>query len=73
LIFADPPYVKTPDAPDILQVLLGDTRLPGLLQSDGLMVLERNANAPPLNLGQWHLVRQKRYGGTEIIYVAHPQ
>jgi 16S rRNA (guanine966-N2)-methyltransferase len=73
LIFADPPYVKTPDAPDILQVLLRDTRLPGLLEPDGLLVLERSTDAPPLDLGQWHLLRRKRYGGTEIIYAAHPQ
>jgi 16S rRNA (guanine966-N2)-methyltransferase len=73
LIFADPPYVKTPDAPDLLQALLRAARLPELLEPDGLLVLERNADAPPLDPGPWHLLRQKRYGGTEIIYAAHPR
>jgi 16S rRNA (guanine966-N2)-methyltransferase len=73
LIFADPPYVKTPDAPDMLQVLLREIRLAELLQSDGLLVLERNVDAPPLDPGRWQILRQKRYGGTEIIYAAHAQ
>jgi 16S rRNA (guanine966-N2)-methyltransferase len=73
LIFADPPYVKTPDAPDLLQVLLREVRLHELLESDGLLVLERNADAPPLDPGRWHILRQKHYGGTGIIYAAHPQ
>ena len=73
LIFADPPYVKSPNAPDALQALLKHVRLPELLQADGVLVLERNADAPPIDLGRWQLVRQKRYGGTEIIYAGHPQ
>ena len=73
LIFADPPYVKTPDAPDMLQTLLRAARLPALLEPDGLLVLERNADAPQLDPGPWHILRQKRYGGTEVIYAAHPQ
>ena len=73
LIFADPPYVKTPDAPDALQALVRHIRLPELLQADGLLVLERNADAPSLDLGRWQLLRKKRYGGTEIIYAGHPQ
>jgi 16S rRNA (guanine966-N2)-methyltransferase len=73
LIFADPPYVKMPEAPDLLQALLREGRLHELLESDGLLVLERNADAPPLDPGRWRILRQKRYGGTEIIYAAHPR
>jgi len=73
LIFADPPYVKTPDAPDLLQALLRVARLPELLEPDGLLVLERNAGGPPLDPGPWRIFRQKRYSGTEIIYATHPQ
>ncbi|MBV8899779.1 MAG: 16S rRNA (guanine(966)-N(2))-methyltransferase RsmD [Verrucomicrobia bacterium] len=71
LIFADPPYVKAPEAPDMVQALLRDAHLPDLLGSEGLLVLERNAEAPPLNPGGWHILRHKRYGGTDIIYAAH--
>lgn len=73
LVFADPPYVKPPNAPDLLQALLRNERLPGLLDGDGLLILERNIDAPPLDLGRWRLLRRKRYGGTEIIYAAHPE
>jgi 16S rRNA (guanine966-N2)-methyltransferase len=72
LIFADPPYAKVPDAPDLLQNLLWDERLPALLHADGILVLERNSEAPALDVGPWRLLRQKRYGGTKIIYAAHP-
>ncbi|MBV9491865.1 MAG: 16S rRNA (guanine(966)-N(2))-methyltransferase RsmD [Verrucomicrobia bacterium] len=73
LIFADPPYAKTPDAPDLVQALLLDEHLPRLLREDGILVLERNAEAPPLDPARWQISRSKRYGSTEIVYATHPE
>ena len=63
LIFADPPYGE--DA----QELLRDTRLPGLLAREGLLVLEsakRDALAVPM---PWERMREAVYGDTQVNFL----
>ena len=70
LVFADPPYAaKTTRADDLGARLLVDATLPTLLAPDGLLVLEK---APGRSLPEemsWGVVRQRRYGGTEVVFL----
>lgn len=60
LVFADPPYGEA------AQALLRDERLPRLLASDGLLVLE-SAKREALAVCQpWELVRESTYGDTQV-------
>ena len=66
LIFADPPYG------DAAQLLLDDKDLPGLLEDEGLFVLEsakRNELPVPLS---WKLIRESVYGDTRVSFLAQP-
>lgn len=70
LVFADPPYtVKNPGADDPGARLLADGALPPLLAPGGLLVVEK-APGRPLPAGiVWNPVRQRRYGGTEVVFL----
>jgi 16S rRNA (guanine966-N2)-methyltransferase len=73
LVFADPPYVKGTNKPDLLQAVLAHPRFPSLVHKDGMLILERNADAPRLDLGPWRTLKQRRYGGTELTYALPPE
>lgn len=69
LIFADPPYAKRPGDRDFTPDLLGSTGLRQALTPGGIFVLEHLPGAE-LPLGdQWELLRQKRYGATEVAFL----
>jgi 16S rRNA (guanine966-N2)-methyltransferase len=71
LIFADPPYTTTEQPVDFCAKLLASPGLGVALAADGLFVLEkspRHALAPP-DPGAWEIVRQKRYGSTEVLFL----
>ena len=70
LIFADPPYSKKPDDTDHAAALVTSAKLAAALKPGGLFVLEKNANTkiPPDSL--FDLVKSRRYGGSEILYLA---
>ena len=70
LIFADPPY-QTKDQPeDFASRLLLSADLPALLAPDGIFVLEKSPksalDAPP---DAWRVIRQKRYGTAEVVFL----
>ncbi len=68
IVFADPPYEKTEDGERFTEKLLANEELPQLMDTDGIFVLEkRPAEALP-QMKQWHLVRQKTYGATEVLF-----
>ncbi len=68
LIFADPPYEKArrdtiiPSPSELLTAVLGS----GLLEKNGIMVLEQGSNEMLPDSDGWELIRDKRYGGTQL-------
>jgi 16S rRNA (guanine966-N2)-methyltransferase len=70
IIFADPPYEKMEDGERFTEKLLANEALSQLMDADGIFVLEkRPAEALP-EMKQWHLVRQKTYGATEVLFLS---
>jgi 16S rRNA (guanine966-N2)-methyltransferase len=70
IVFADPPYEKTEDGERFTEKLLVNEELPQLMDADGIFVLEkRPAEALP-QMKQWHVVRQKTYGATEVLFLS---
>ena len=70
IIFADPPYEKMESGEGFTEKLLGNEALRGLLERDGIFVLEKR---PGEKLGEtklWTLLRQKRYGATEVLFLS---
>lgn len=70
IIFADPPYEKTESGDGFTERLLGNEALPGLLEREGIFVFEKR---PGEKLGEtklWKLLRQKRYGATEVLFLS---
>ena len=67
LIFADPPYAKSPSDPDPASELLSSPFAPAALTNDGLLILERATGSTAVDPRIWSVVRAKRYGGTEVL------
>jgi 16S rRNA (guanine966-N2)-methyltransferase len=70
IIFADPPYEKTEEGERFTEKLLANKELPQLLNADGTFVLEKQPAEALPEIRMWHLVRQKRYGATEILFLS---
>jgi 16S rRNA (guanine966-N2)-methyltransferase len=70
IVFADPPYEKTEDGERFTEKLLANEALPQLVDADGIFVLEKqpDENLPEMKL--WHLLRQKTYGATEVLFLS---
>ena len=70
LIFADPPYQTRDQPEDFASRLLSSADLPALLAPDGIFVLEKSPksalDAPPR---AWQIIRQKRYGTAEVVFL----
>ena len=70
LIFADPPYTTTDQPEDYSARLLASPDLVARLSPDGLFVLEKSPLNPlPTDLTGWKILRQKRYGTTEVLFL----
>jgi 16S rRNA (guanine966-N2)-methyltransferase len=71
IIFADPPYEKTPAGEAFTEKLLNDVCLPQFLERNGMFVLEkRPAEELPEN-PFWKVMRRKTYGATEVLFLQH--
>lgn len=70
LIFADPPYSKKEGDTDHAAALLSSTKLAAALKPGGLFVLEKNAGSKVPSDLVFDLVKSRRYGGSEILYLA---
>ena len=70
IIFADPPYEKMKSGEQFTERLLGDENLPKLLEADGIFVLEKRPSEKFLVLKMWELIRQKKYGATEVLFLS---
>jgi len=69
IILADPPYAKQPGERDFGVELLSDPALAQALAPEGWFILEKLPGAPlPKGTG-WELIRERRYGATEVAYL----
>lgn len=68
IIFADPPYAKKPGDIDHATALAESQKLVAALKPDGLFVLEKQSTGI-LSQSLFEIVRAKRYGGSEILYL----
>ncbi len=70
LVFADPPYTSAEQPEDYAARLITNQHLPAVLATGGLLVLEKSPRHPlPAETCGWEIVRQKRYGTTEVIFL----
>jgi len=68
IIFADPPYAKKPGDIDHAAALAMSQKLLAALKPNGLFVLEKQSTGA-LQESLFEIVRAKRYGGSEILYL----
>jgi 16S rRNA (guanine966-N2)-methyltransferase len=71
VIFADPPYEQTRHGEGHAEKLLNDKSLPQLLEPHGVFVLEKRPGETVSENQFWRVTRQKRYGATEVLFLAH--
>jgi 16S rRNA (guanine966-N2)-methyltransferase len=69
IVFADPPYEKMEDGEHFTEKLLANQALPQLLDLGGTFVLEKRPVEALPEIKMWHLVRQKKYGATEVLFL----
>ncbi len=70
IVFADPPYEKTEDGKRFTEKLLANEALPQLMDAHGIFVLEKRPAENLPEIKQWRLLRQKRYGTTEVLFLS---
>ncbi len=70
LVFADPPYTTADQPVDFAVRMLASAELVARLIPGGLFILEKSPGSPlPEDLGGWEIIRQKRYGTTEVLFL----
>lgn len=72
LVFADPPYAKSPAERDFGRELIDFPALANSLAPDGLFILEQLPGTGTHEGGAWQCVRLKRYGATEVAFLSLP-
>lgn len=72
LVFADPPYAKRTGDIDHAARLMVSEKLFQALAPGGVFVLERQSGGSPLPDSPFELLKNKRYGGSEIFYFTRP-
>jgi 16S rRNA (guanine966-N2)-methyltransferase len=71
IIFADPPYEKTPAGERFTEKLLSDKSLPQLLDVRGILILEKRTGEDLADSRFWKTTRRKPYGATEVLFLQH--
>ena len=71
LIFADPPYAKHVDAIDFCDQLWHSSDLARALAPEGFFILERAPARPMPETSLFRLIRQKKYGASEVLLLGH--
>ena len=69
IIFADPPYEKTKSGGAFTQLLLESAELAGMLEPSGIFVLEKRPAEKMPSAPLWKIVRARRYGATEVLFL----
>ncbi|MEP6956613.1 MAG: 16S rRNA (guanine(966)-N(2))-methyltransferase RsmD [Chthoniobacterales bacterium] len=71
IVFADPPYEKTKQGGEFTRLLLEHRRIAELLLPGGIFVLEKRPGEEIVPPFLWEIVRSKRYGATEVLFLQH--
>jgi 16S rRNA G966 N2-methylase RsmD len=71
IVFADPPYEKSKAGGAFTEKLLTNEDLVQLVEPGGVFVLEKrpDENLPEPKL--WEIIRRKKYGATEVLFLRH--
>jgi len=69
IIFADPPYEKTKSGDAYTQLLLDSDELAGMLEPDGVFILEKRPGEKVPASALWNVTRARRYGATEVLFL----
>jgi 16S rRNA (guanine966-N2)-methyltransferase len=70
IIFADPPFRRSPEVRDDGAALLGSPQLAGLIDAGGIFVLESAADGESVRIPPaWKLLDQRRYGSSRILFL----
>jgi 16S rRNA (guanine966-N2)-methyltransferase len=70
IIFADPPYDKMKSGESFTEKLLANENLPKLLEPEGIFILEKRPGEKVPSMSLWTLLRQKKYGATEVLFLS---
>jgi 16S rRNA (guanine966-N2)-methyltransferase len=70
IIFADPPYDWTTSGARYSDLLLESELLPKFLAENGTFVLEKRPEEELSIPPRWQLIRAKKYGATEVLFLA---
>jgi 16S rRNA (guanine966-N2)-methyltransferase len=70
IIFADPPYEKTKSGERFTEKLLTNGSLAQLLELDGVFVLEKRPTEKASETELWRVVRRRKYGATEVLFLS---
>ncbi len=71
LIFADPPYERTAAEESFTDLLLNNAAVPHLLVPHGIFVLEKRPEECLPAHPRWDLLRARKYGATEVLFLTH--
>ena len=69
IIFADPPYEKTKSGGQFTELLLESSELAEMLEPTGIFVLEKRPSEKMPAAPLWEIVRARRYGATEVLFL----
>ena len=69
IIFADPPYERTAGGERFTDLLITNEAIPRLLAKDGLFVLEKHPAETPPPHPAWVVIRDRKYGATEVLFL----
>lgn len=69
IIFADPPYEKNHGGESHVDKLLRSKSLLQLVEPSGIFVLEKRPGKPLRDTKIWHIIRQRTYGATEVLFL----
>src|SRR4051812_7357396 len=70
IVFADPPYEPTASGASYSDLLLTNEFLPAVMATDGTFVLEKRPEEKIDLPARWKLLRAKKYGATEVLFLS---
>jgi 16S rRNA (guanine966-N2)-methyltransferase len=70
IIFADPPYEKTKSGENFTEKLLANKELAQLLGLGGIFSLEKRPGEHIPVTKFWNIVRARKYGATEVLFLS---
>src|SRR5205814_2608447 len=71
IVFADPPYERTSAGESFTDLLLSNSAIPRLVAAGGVFVLEKRPGETMPAHSRWELLRKRRYGTTQVLFLTH--